>query len=56
MSLLFHPLEIAAVIISVGVVTAVSIDGETHWFEGVQLLAVYAILAVFFYFLPSAGH
>jgi Ca2+:H+ antiporter len=54
MSLLFHPLEIAAVIISVAVVTVVSIDGETHWFEGLQLLAVYAILAVFFYFLPSA--
>ena len=56
MSLVFHPLEIAAVIISVGVVTAASIDGETNWFEGLQLLAVYAILAVFFYFLPGAGH
>jgi len=55
MSLVFHPLEIAAVIISVGVVTAASIDGETNWFEGLQLLAVYAILAVFFYFLPGAG-
>jgi Ca2+:H+ antiporter len=55
MSLVFHPLEIAAVIISVGVVTAASIDGETNWFEGLQLLAVYAILAVFFYFLPSSG-
>jgi len=54
-SLVFHPLEIAAVIISVGVVTVASIDGETNWFEGLQLLAVYAILAVFFYFLPS-GH
>jgi Ca2+:H+ antiporter len=53
MSLVFHPLEIAGVIISVGVVTLASIDGETNWFEGVQLLAVYAILAVFFYFLPG---
>ncbi|HME00341.1 MAG TPA: calcium/proton exchanger [Terriglobia bacterium] len=52
MSLVFHPLETAAVIISVGVVTAASIDGETNWFEGLQLLAVYAILAVVFYFLP----
>ena len=25
-------------------------DGETHWFEGAQFLAVYAILAVVFYF------
>ncbi len=52
MSLVFHPLETAAIIISVAVVTAASIDGETNWFEGLQLLAVYAILAVVFYFLP----
>jgi len=55
MSLIFHPLEIAAVVISVGVATAASIDGETNWFEGFQLLAVYAILAIFFYFLPSGS-
>ena len=53
MSLVFQPLEIAAVILSVGVVAFVSMDGETHWFEGLQLLSVYAILAVFFYFLPA---
>jgi Ca2+:H+ antiporter len=28
-------------------------DGETNWMEGVQLLAVYAILALGFYFLPA---
>jgi Ca2+:H+ antiporter len=55
MSLVFHPLEIVAVILSVGVVTLVSHDGETNWFEGLQLLSVYAILAVFFYFLPAHG-
>lgn len=53
MSLVFHPLEIAAVILSVGVVTLVSQDGETNWFEGLQLLSVYVILCVFFYFLPA---
>ena len=52
MSLVFRPLEIGAVILSVGVVVIVSMDGETNWFEGVQLLGVYVILAVFFYFLP----
>ncbi len=55
MSLVFHPLEIGAVIFSVGAVTLVSQDGETNWFEGVQLLSVYIILGVFFYFLPSQG-
>jgi Ca2+:H+ antiporter len=53
MSLVFHPLEIASVILSVGVVALVAMDGETHWFEGVQLLGVYSILAVFFYYLPA---
>jgi Ca2+:H+ antiporter len=52
MSLVFHPLEIAAVILSVGAVVVVSVDGETNWLEGLQLLGVYAILAVAFYVLP----
>ena len=29
-------------------------DGESNWLEGVQLLAVYLILAIVFYFLPDA--
>jgi Ca2+:H+ antiporter len=51
-SMVFHPLEIGAVIVSVGVVIVASIDGETNWFEGLQLIGAYAILAAFFYFLP----
>ncbi len=54
MSLVFAPLEIVAVVFSVAVVTLVSFDGETNWFEGLQLLSVYAILAVFFFFMPAA--
>jgi Ca2+:H+ antiporter len=53
LSLVFHPLEIVAVILSVGVVALVAMDGETHWFEGLQLLGVYSILAVFFFSLPA---
>lgn len=56
MSLVFHPLEIAAIILSVGAVALVCLDGETHWFEGLQLLAVYVVLVVFFYFLPAPLH
>ena len=54
MSLVFHPLEIAAVIFSVGIVILIGQDGETNWFEGLQLLSVYAILAVFIFFLPGS--
>jgi Ca2+:H+ antiporter len=27
-------------------------DGESHWMEGVQLLAIYVILALAFFWLP----
>jgi len=53
MSLVFHPLEIAAVIFSVGAVVVVAMDGETNWLEGLMLIGVYAILGVFFYVLPG---
>jgi Ca2+:H+ antiporter len=54
MSLVFTPLEIAGIGLAVLTVDMIASDGETTWFEGVQLLAVYAILAVAFYFVPAA--
>jgi Ca2+:H+ antiporter len=53
LSLLFNPFEIAAVVLSVLVVTMVVLDGETTWFEGLQLLGLYTILALAFYFIPA---
>jgi len=53
MDLIFTPLEVLSVAISVGAVALVSNDGESHWMEGVQLLAVYIILAFAFYYLPA---
>jgi Ca2+:H+ antiporter len=53
MSLVFNAFEIAAIILSVMVVEMIASDGETNWFEGVQLLAVYALMAVAFYFVPG---
>lgn len=53
LDLVFTPMEVVAVGVSVGIMEALSQDGETHWMEGVQLLAVYAILAVAFFFLPG---
>ena len=55
MDLLFTVFEVAAVGLSVITISLIAHDGETHWMEGVQLLAVYAILALGFYFLPSPG-
>jgi Ca2+:H+ antiporter len=53
MTLVFNGFEIAAIVLSVLIVEMISSDGETNWFEGVQLLAVYAIVAVAFYFVPE---
>lgn len=53
LSLVFHPLEIVAIILSVAAIALVALDGETHWFEGLQLIGVYLILTVFFYYLPA---
>jgi Ca2+:H+ antiporter len=47
----FTILEVAAVMLSVLAVGQLVQDGRTNWFEGVQLLAVYTILAVAFYFI-----
>jgi len=52
LDLIFTPFEVAAVTISVLVVGFVSMDGESHWMEGVMLVGVYLILAIAFYFLP----
>ncbi|HEY1937834.1 MAG TPA: calcium/proton exchanger [Candidatus Angelobacter sp.] len=53
MTLVFNGFEIAAIVLSVVIVEMISSDGETNWFEGAQLLAVYAIVAVAFYFVPE---
>ncbi len=52
MDLRFTTLEVVAVGISVWIMSIIAQDGESHWMEGVQLLAVYAILALAFYWLP----
>jgi len=50
--LVFTMQEVAAVAVSAWIVSLVSHDGESHWLEGILLLAVYAILGVTFFFLP----
>jgi Ca2+:H+ antiporter len=52
MDLIFTNLEVLAIALSVGIMAFISHDGETHWMEGVQLLAVYIILGMAFFFLP----
>jgi Ca2+:H+ antiporter len=53
MSLVFNGFEIAAIVLSVIIVEMIASDGESNWFEGAQLLAVYIILAIAFYSVPG---
>ena len=53
MNLLFSTFEVVALGLAVLTIAFVAHDGETHWMEGVQMLAVYAILCLGFYFLPA---
>jgi Ca2+:H+ antiporter len=56
MNLEFTIPEVVAVVTSIIIVEQISSDGESNWVEGVQLLSVYAILGILFYFLPDAHH
>ena len=58
LDLVFTPAEVLAVVVAVMVAGQVTSDGESNWLEGVQLLSVYAILALVFFLLPdhSATH
>jgi len=42
---------VVAVMLSVAAVALLIHDGKTNWFEGFQLLAIYTILGIAFYFI-----
>jgi Ca2+:H+ antiporter len=50
MPLVFNGFEIGAMILAVMIANYVSQQGQSTWFEGVQLLAVYVMLAIVFGF------
>lgn len=53
LDLVFTMPEVISVALSVLIAGQITGDGQSNWFEGAQLLAVYLILAVMFYFLPA---
>ena len=53
MDLLFTPFEVLAIALAAAIVNLVAQDGESHWMEGVLLLAVYLVTGIAFYFLPA---
>lgn len=55
LTLVFNQFELAALLAAVIITALISLDGESNWLEGAQLLLVYIILAIAFFFLPNAS-
>jgi Ca2+:H+ antiporter len=51
MALVFNGFELGAVVLAVFIAQQVVAEGESTWFEGLQLLSVYAVLGLTFYFV-----
>ena len=50
LALVFNGFELAGIFFAVLIAIHVTSEGESHWYEGLQLLAVYAVLAVAFFY------
>jgi Ca2+:H+ antiporter len=50
MPLVFNGFELGAILIAILIANYATQDGESTWFEGVQLLAVYFVFGLAFYF------
>ena len=51
MSIVFNAFELVALLFSVLIANRLASDGESNWLEGVQLIAVYIIMAAAFFIL-----
>ncbi len=50
LALVFNGFELGAILLAIVIANYVTQDGESTWFEGVQLLAVYFVFGLAFYF------
>ncbi|HET6997479.1 MAG TPA: calcium/proton exchanger [Solirubrobacterales bacterium] len=50
LALVFNGFELGAILLAILIANHVTQDGESNWFEGVQLLAIYLVFGLAFYF------
>ena len=55
LDLAFNRAEIGSLFMAVLIGAMVCGDGQSNWFKGVQLITVYAIIALMFYLMPNVG-
>jgi Ca2+:H+ antiporter len=51
MALVFNGLELGAILLAILIAQQVTQEGESTWFEGLQLLSVYVVLGLVFFFV-----
>lgn len=55
LSFAFPPIEVFLVLMATFVASILLVDGKSTWFSGVQLLAVYVIMAITVFMAPAKG-
>jgi Ca2+:H+ antiporter len=53
LTLVFNQFELIALMAAVLIAGLVSLDGESNWMEGAMLLAIYVIIGLAFFWLPT---
>jgi Ca2+:H+ antiporter len=55
MALVFEPLELMVLALSTAIFAYIALDGESHWLEGVLLLALYLMTGAVFFLDPMTA-
>lgn len=53
LDMVFQPLELVILGLASILFALISLDGESHWLEGLQLVALYIIACIVFFFIPG---
>jgi Ca2+:H+ antiporter len=53
LDMVFHPLELVVLALASILFALISLDGESSWLAGVQLVALYVIACIVFFFIPG---
>ena len=56
LELSFTRAELGTLLLGVLVASIVAGDGRSHWYKGAQLMLMYVMIAILFYFLPQSAH
>lgn len=52
MTLVFNQFELVALVAAILITVMISVDGRSNWLEGLQLISLYLIIGIAFYFTP----